>query len=206
MLLPQGRTIGLKGVVAFFNSYMKGCYMLKRLKFFIRSFTISALALLLFSMPAIASATPATSQSTPDLLVRQIMGLAYESQQSINSVPFSIGDSLNDVIAAWGQPEDLSTVAANYWSRHVRFIYDGSTERNTITSIEDFDPQLQTIHLSDVKGLLGNPVSEKEQEGMYYVTYTDNENYTVIFVFESAWINPNPSLNMYIVQKPAQNN
>ncbi|SEN39887.1 protein of unknown function [Lihuaxuella thermophila] len=180
--------------------------MLKRVKLFIHSLTLSTLALLMmFSVPAFASATPASSQSTPDLLVRQIMGLAYESQQSINSVPFSVGDSLRKVVKEWGQPEDLSTVAANYWSRHVRFLYDGSTGRKTITAIEDFDPQLQTIHLSDVKGLLGNPVSEKEQEGNYYVTYTDNENYTVIFVFESAWINPDPALSMYIVQKPTPN-
>ncbi|MGE7646526.1 hypothetical protein ACQKM1_01825 [Peribacillus frigoritolerans] len=53
------------------------------------------------------------------------MGLAYESQQSISSGAFSVGDSLKKVEKAWGEPEDLSTVAANYWSRNVRFLYDG---------------------------------------------------------------------------------
>ena len=106
----------------------------------------------------------------PDMLVRQIMGLAYESQQTISSVPFAVGDSLKKAIKKWGPPEDMSTVAANYWSRNVRFIYDGSTGRKTIVAIEDFDPKIQTIHLSDVKGLIGNPDSEKEQEGNYYVT------------------------------------
>lgn len=143
-----------------------------------------------------------TTKTKASLLIRQIMDLAYGSQQSINSVPFTVGDSLEKVIKEWGPPEDLGTAAANYWSRHVHFLYDGSTGRKTITEINDFDPQLRTIHLSDVKGLFGNPVSEKEQEGMYYVTYTDNKNYTVIFVFESARINPDPTLNLYIVQKP----
>ncbi len=49
-----------------------------------------------------------------------------------------------------------------------------------------------------LKELVGEePVSEVEQEGMYYVAYTDSANYKMIFVFESAWINPDPSLNMH---------
>ncbi|MFU2014294.1 DUF4309 domain-containing protein [Peribacillus butanolivorans] len=171
------------------------------MKGFIRSFTILTLAFLMFSGgAAFASAASESSKSTPDLLIREIMGLAYESQQSINSKPFSVGDSLKKVEKAWGPPEDLSTVAANYWSRNVRFLYDGSTGRKTITGIDDFDPQLQTIHLSELKGLIGKPVSEEEQEGMYYVTYTDNKNYKVVFVFESAWINPDPKLYMYTLE------
>ncbi len=159
------------------------------------------LAFLALAAPAFASEL-STSDPAPDILVRQIMGLAYESQQTISSVPFAVGDSLKKVIKKWGPPEDMSTVAANYWSRHVRFIYDGSTGRKTIVAIEDFDPKIQTIHLSDVKGLIGNPDSEKEQEGNYYVTYSDKENFTVTFVFQSAFSNPNPSLEMYILERP----
>lgn len=51
-----------------------------------------------------------------------------------------------------------------------------------------------------LKELVGEPVSEVEQEGMFYVTYTDYENYKVVFVFESAWINQDPRLNMYTVE------
>lgn len=174
---------------------------MKQLNRFIRSFTFLMLAFFMFSgQAAFASSASISSQSMPELLIRQIMGLAYESQHSINSKPFSVGDSLKKVEKDWGTPEDLSTVAANYWSRNVRFLYDGSTGRKTITAIEDFDPQLQTIHLSKLKGLIGEPVSEEEQEGMYYVTYTDYVNYKVVFVFESAWINPDPRLNMYTVE------
>ena len=159
------------------------------------------LAFLALAAPAFASELP-TSDPAPDILVRQIMGLAYESQQTISSVPFAVGDSLKKGDLGAGPPEDMSTVAANYWSRHVRFIYDGSTGRKTIVAIEDFDPKIQTIHLSDVKGLIGNPDSEKEQEGNYYVTYSDKENFTVTFVFQSAFSNPNPSLEMYILERP----
>lgn len=175
--------------------------ILKQVNRFIRSVTFLMLAFLMFSVQAAYASTDSIStQSTPDLLIRQIMGLAYESQQSISSGPFSVGDSLKIAEKAWGEPEDLSTVAANYWSRNVRFLYDGSTGRKTITAIDDFDPQLQTIHLSMLKELIGEPVSEVEQEGNYYVTYTDYVNYKVVFVFESAWIDPIPRLNMYTVQ------
>jgi hypothetical protein len=176
--------------------------MLKWMKRWIQGVAISLLTFLSFSVPALASNPPTPAPPTPDLLVRQIMGLAYESQQSINSVPFAVGDSLNKVIKKWGPPEDMSTVAANYWSRNVCFIYDGSTKRKTIVAIEDFDPRLKAVHLSDVKDLIGNPDREKEQEGNYYVTYSDEENYTVTLVFESAFDNPNPSLTMYILEKP----
>ncbi|MFD6440079.1 DUF4309 domain-containing protein [Peribacillus sp. NPDC060186] len=171
------------------------------MKGFIRSFTILTLAFVMLSGgAAFASAASESTQSTPDQLIRKIMGLAYESQQSINSKPFSVGDSLKKVEKSWGPPEDLSTVAANYWTHNVRFLYDDSTGRKTITAIDDFDPQLQTIHLSELKGLIGEPVSAEEQEGMYYVTYTDKENYKVVFVFESAWINPDPKLYMYTIE------
>ncbi|MGE7184310.1 hypothetical protein ACQKKK_09960 [Peribacillus sp. NPDC006672] len=66
---------------------------------------------------------------------------------------------MKKVEKTWGAPEDLSNVAANYLSRHVRFLYDGSTGRKTITAIDDFDPQLQTIHLSMLIGLIGYLVS-----------------------------------------------
>ncbi|SIR77547.1 protein of unknown function [Peribacillus simplex] len=179
---------------------------MKQVNRFIRSVTFLMLAFLIFSGQAAFASSSLTSQSTPDLLIRQIMGLAYESQQTINSGPFSVGDSLKKVEKAWGAPEDLSTVAANYWSHNIRFLYDGSTGRKTITAIDDFDPQLQTIHLSMLKGLVGEPVSEVEQEGMYYVTYIDYANYKVVFVFESAWINPDPRLNMYTVEFASDNN
>ncbi|MGE7766607.1 DUF4309 domain-containing protein [Peribacillus sp. NPDC096540] len=99
-------------------------------------------------------------------MILQIMGLAYESKKTINSGPFSADDSLKKVEKPWGPPEDLSTVSANYWSRNVRFLYDDSTGRKTITAIDDLDPQLQTIHLSELKGLIGEPVSAEEQEGI----------------------------------------
>ncbi|WP_236712722.1 DUF4309 domain-containing protein [Peribacillus muralis] len=167
----------------------------------IRSFTMLTLVALMFNVGTVhetKAAQPAKSAS--DRLIGNIMRLASESQQSISSRPFSVGDSLKKVEKSWGQPEDLSTVAANYWSHDVRFFYDESNAKKTITAIDDFSPKLQTIHLSELKDLIGEPDSAEEQEGMYYVTYTDNEIYKIVFVFESAWINPNPKLSMYTVE------
>ncbi|MDQ0883786.1 hypothetical protein QFZ73_004797 [Peribacillus sp. V2I11] len=62
---------------------------LKQVNRFIQSFTFLILAFLMFSgQAAFASSDSLTSQSTPDLLIRQIMGLAYESQQTINRAYF----------------------------------------------------------------------------------------------------------------------
>lgn len=70
---------------------------MKQVNRFIRSVTFLMLAFLMFGgQPAFASSS-LTSQSTPDLLIRQILGLAYESQQTINSGQFSVGDSLKKV-------------------------------------------------------------------------------------------------------------
>lgn len=77
-------------------------------------FILSATFLMFSGKAAFASSDSISSQSTPDFLIRQIMGLACESHQSIRSGPFSVGDSLKKVEKAWGAPEDLSTVAANY--------------------------------------------------------------------------------------------
>ncbi|MGP4081497.1 DUF4309 domain-containing protein [Pseudalkalibacillus sp. R45] len=164
-----------------------------------RSFTVLTITFLLLMGTALGTAASGSPQSSPDLLIRQIMGLAYESQQTINSVPFGVGDSLRKVKKAWGEPDELSSAAAIYWDHHILFLYDNSTGRKTITAIEDFDPTLETIHLSELKNLIGEPESEEEKEGMYYVTYTDHENYEIEFVFESAWVDPNPKLNRYIV-------
>ncbi|BAB05810.1 DUF4309 domain-containing protein [Halalkalibacterium halodurans] len=174
---------------------------LKQASRVIKSFVIFTFALLMASGSAFASDASKSEEANVDQLIQQIMGLASESQQTISSVPFAVGDSLKKVEKSWGPADDLSTVAANYWSRHIRFLYDGSMGRKPITAIDDFDPKLQTIHLSDVKRLVGEPVSEVEQEGMYYVTYTDYENYKIVFNFESAWMNPDPILHMYTVEK-----
>ncbi|WP_221567824.1 DUF4309 domain-containing protein [Alkalihalobacillus sp. TS-13] len=135
-----------------------------------RGFTILTVAFLMLLGATLGSAASEAQQSSPDLLIRQIMGLAYESRQTINSVPFSVGDSLKKVEKAWGEPDELSTAAATYFDHHVLFLYDNSTGRKTITAIEDFDPALDTIHLSELKEVIGEPESEEEKEGMYYVT------------------------------------
>ncbi|MFJ7309444.1 hypothetical protein [Peribacillus frigoritolerans] len=80
---------------------------MKQVNRFIRRVTFLMLAFLMFSVQAACASTDSiSSQSTPDLLIRKIMGLAYESQQFISSGPFSVGDSLKKVEKAWGAPED----------------------------------------------------------------------------------------------------
>jgi hypothetical protein len=163
---------------------------------FARYFMIWMLAVSLLVLPDMASAAPQKKED-PSLLIKEIMGLAYEDRQTLNSRPYGLDDSLTTVENDWGPPDDKGTVAANYYSRHVRFIYDGSTPAQTITAIDDWDPRLPTITLRLLKRTIGTPISEREQEGNYYVTYSDHDRYKVIFVFESKMNNPNPKLLLY---------
>lgn len=165
-----------------------------------RNLAMVALAALVLIIPSFASAASAKKSQDPGQLVRQIMGLAYENQQSLNSVPFGIGDSLNDVENSWGPSEDKGTVASNYFSRHIRFIYDNSTPAEKITSIEDEDPRLAGVSLSHVKKQMGQPYKVVEQEGNYYAIYRFDNGYEVEFVFESIYADRDPEAFMYIVR------
>lgn len=163
---------------------------------FAQYFMTFLLAVSLLALPTVASAAPQQKED-PSLLIRQIMGLAYEDRQTLNSRPYGLDDSLVSVEQDWGSPDDKGTNAANYFNRHVRFIYDNSTPAQIITSIEDWDPRLSTITLNLLKRTIGKPIEEKEQEGNYYVTYSDHDRYKVIFVFQSKFLNKNPKLELY---------
>lgn len=169
------------------------------MKRFAKQFNLLLLASFILCFPTLVSAATTSNESDPGLLIRKIMGLAYESNQTINSVPFAIGDSLKKVKKAWGPPEDESTVVSNYFSRYVSFHYN-SKGKKPITAIRDYDPELQIIHLSDLKGLIGQPLSEVEQEGSYYVTYSANDDHKIIFEFGSIYGNPDPILYQYILE------
>lgn len=150
----------------------------------------------LLVLPTMATAAPQQKED-PSLLVKQIMGLAYEDRQTLNSQPYGIDDSLLAVEKNWGPPDDKGTVAANYYSRHLRFLFDNSSPTQPITAIDDWDPRLSSIRLNTLKQTIGTPISEREQEGNYYVTYSDFNHYKIIFVFQSRMNNPNPTLELY---------
>lgn len=144
------------------------------------------------SFPIVAQAKGSTSVLLNTIKQRS------EQAKTLNSENFGIGSNLDDVVNAWGPVEDLSTVAANYWSHHTRFFYDANTPKRAITGIDDFDPRLQEINLKQVEHKFGKkPISAVEQEGNYYVTYYANENHTITFVFQSKFTNPNPNLESY---------
>ncbi|SHF40518.1 protein of unknown function [Seinonella peptonophila] len=153
---------------------------------------VFSLSVLLF--PNFTDAAP-VKKGNSDLLIKQIMGLAYEENQTLNSRPYGLGDSLTAVENDWGPADNKGTVAANYYDHYVRFLYDGSTPQQTITAIDDWNPQLPTITLSQLKKTIGTPVDEREQEGNYYVTYSDHDRYKVIFMFETN--SPNSKLRLY---------
>jgi len=157
-------------------------------------------------IPSIVLASPQNDENPElDILVRQIMGGAYE-KQSLNSQPFKIGDSLKAVEKKWGKSESKSTVVANYFDRHVSFYYDNSTKRETITGIHDYGPQLSGVRLNELKQKIKeivhkDPIKEREIEGNYEVTYVANDTHHIIFIFESNFPDgKNPKLLSYMIQ------
>jgi hypothetical protein len=166
----------------------------------LRYVAVLTLLLAVLSVPMFASAAPKDKfDPEADLLIKRIMGLAFEANQSLNSVPYGIGDSLLDVEADWGPSDDKSTVVSNYYDRYLRLHYDETTPEQTITAIEDYDPQLPIIKLQQLKATIGQPLSEREVEGSYEVIYSANDAYNVLFVFESSFTNKNPQLQTYFV-------
>lgn len=163
-----------------------------------RHLTVLIIALTVAMIPVVASAAPQNTES-PDL-VHQIM-VAAAKNQTLNSVPFTIGDSLkNDVEKSWGKSDDKSTVVANYYHRHVSFFYDHSTNQETITGIHDYEPALSNITLNELKKQINkDPIQEREVEGNYEVTYHANRTHKIIFIFESKFVYKNPKLLSYLV-------
>lgn len=166
---------------------------------FLRHLMLWSLALSVISLPSIVSATPQSSNQGAEQLIQEIVDLAHENQ-TLNSVPYGIGDTLADVEQDWGPADDKSTVFSNYWGRHVSFGYDPATPNETITRIDDFDPTLSTITLQKLKATIGEPLYAREVEGAYEVTYSANANNKIIFIFESAFQNPNPHMQMYLIE------
>ncbi len=152
------------------------------------------MAMLLTSVPVFAAAQHDTSSKN---LVKQIKQQS-KKYRTLNSEKFAVGSSLNDVIAAWGEPDDLGTVAANYWDRNIRFFYDENSADRTITGIDAFDPALQTIRLKQVYREFGTKAG-KEQEGNYYVTYPLGKAHQITFVFQSITTSNNPTLELYTI-------
>jgi len=169
-----------------------------------------ALAVSLSIIPTVAAAASENADEPPalDILVRQIMGGAYE-YTSLNcfEAGIKIGDSLKDVERKWGKPDEKSTVMAHYYDHHVSFYYDNSTRRQTIIGIHDYGPQFKHVRLHELKQTIKevvkkDPINEREVEGNYEVTYDANPTHNIIFIFESNWPpgTKNPKLLSYIIE------
>src|SRR6476660_9136126 len=101
-----------------------GCYMKHVRRVFLLLFTFM---FLFASVPVFTEAKESSASVLHTIKQRS------EKAKTLNSGKFSVGSSLNDVEGAWGPAEDLSTVAANYWSRNIRFFYDENTSNKVIT-------------------------------------------------------------------------
>ncbi len=152
-----------------------------------------------FASPSQAGAETLRNKKGSDAMLEQIMDLASETR-TLNSGPFGVGSLLDDVKKAWGEPEDDSGVAANYWSRNIRFIYDHDFPGDPITWIEDFDPELQQITLKHLLKKLGEPRKFEEAEGMLYVTYPADENHEITFVLNPPMKNQKSVVYLYYIR------
>jgi hypothetical protein len=85
------------------------------------SFALIAGLLAVFALPL--SSAAASANNDAGAYLEHIMWLAQE-KKTLNSGPFQVGSLLDEVKKWWGEPDDDSGVAANYWNRNIRFIYD----------------------------------------------------------------------------------
>ncbi|MFC7443247.1 DUF4309 domain-containing protein [Laceyella putida] len=152
-----------------------------------------------FGFPSLTGAETSRDKINAHALLDQIMDLASETR-TLNSGPFGVGSRLDDVKAAWGAPEDDSGVAANFWSRHIRFIYDHDFPGDPITWVEDFDPDLQQISLKQLRKELGKPLKKVEDEGQLYVTYLANEHHEITFVLNASIHNGKSVVYLYYIK------
>lgn len=150
------------------------------------------------AFPAISNAE-AEKKKNEGALLEQIMDLAAETR-TLNSGSFGVGSLLDDVKVEWGVPDDDSGVAANYWDRNIRFIYDPDAAGDPITWIEDFDPALQQITLKRLFKQLGMPYKIEEAEGDYYVTYWIDPGYEITFVLNVPMDNQKSVVYLYYIK------
>ena len=98
-----------------------------------------------------------------------------------------------------GEPDDDTGVAANYWNRNIRFIYDPDQKGNPVTWVEDFDPALQKITLEELLDTLGEADRFVEAEGDYYVTYLLNNGHEITFVLNVPMEGQTSTVYLYYV-------
>ena len=170
-----------------------------------KSFRILSFALVLglfagFALPVAHAGAKASASNDSEAYLEHIMWLAQENK-TLNSGPFHVGSLLDDVKKWWGEPDDDSGVAANYWNRNIRFIYDHDMKGDPVTWIEDFDPALQNIILEELLNVLGEPHQFMEAEGDYYVTYLANDRHEITFVLNVPMEGQTSAVHLYYVKE-----
>lgn len=167
---------------------------------------MSILSFWIISGFATTTASKDPSEENSQIFIEKIQSFAVEQLATINSQPYGVGDSLMDVEADWGPADDKGIIAANYWGRFVRILYDHSTPQQTITALEDVDPKLSEITYGELIQSIGKPTTPpREVKGTYEVVYTDHKTYKIIYSFESRSSQKNIKnirLQSYLVTRP----
>ena len=156
-----------------------------------------------FALPLTPAGAEASASNDSEAFLEHIMWLAQENK-TLNSGPFQVGSLLDDVKKLWGEPDDDSGVAANYWDRNIRFIYDHDMKGDSITWVEDFDPALQNITLEELLNTLGEPYQFLEAEGDYYITYLANDGHEITFVLNVPMEGQTSAVYLYYVKGHSQ--
>jgi hypothetical protein len=162
------------------------------------TFAFIAGLLAVFALPLSPAGAAASTDNDADAYLEHIMWLARE-KKTLNSGPFQVVSLLDEVKKWWGEPDDDSGVAANYWDRNIRFIYDPDKKGNPVTWIEDFDPALQKITLEELLDTLGEADWFVEAEGDYYVTYLLNNGHEITFVLNVPMEGQTSKVYLYYV-------
>lgn len=116
-------------------------------------------------------------------MVRQLNVLAQSGH--VDNSPFIAGQSnITQVKQSWGQPDTKNTAGegtyATYNSKHAAF---GFNQNGTIFDVRSYSKQVQSLSLSDVRAILGNPnLTTTPESGQVNEIYQVNATYQLQFI------------------------
>lgn len=154
------------------------------------------------SAPTANSTNPVVSNQTPAVgpvaaqLIRESMQLAYNGE--VPYVPYAADTTnIETVSQQWGtathQDAAGAGIYATYSSRQTAF---GFNKGGQIFDVRSYAPQLQTITLSEVTQVLGEPGATRHYAGDSILLYPAGPLFQVLLVFPDATsANPNPHLD-----------
>jgi hypothetical protein len=139
------------------------------------------------------------------LLISNLMELAKQGKV-INSEFQAKATTIEEVKKEWGEPEKSDWIAAakGTYATYPKYnLVFGFNKGSQIFEVRSFDPRIQELSLTDIKGAFGTPAYDVKVGGEEIIGYKAGNDYKLLLVFpEPTEEKPNPLLDHYSVLYP----